>query len=118
MLGTVQFNVAEVALTPGFGAHARSEKDITLSRLKSIHPHRNAEASTPAMVTGIEYVVPTSALLRSLKLVTPLPGWLGMVAPAFTAFPLAVPYSEVRLSAVTEEPSVRNPTTWLATGLS
>jgi hypothetical protein len=70
----VQFNIAEVAFTPGFGAHVRSEKDITLSRLKSIQPHKYADCSTPASVTGIEYVVPISALLRLLKLVTPLPG--------------------------------------------
>ncbi len=117
-LGTVQFNVADVAFAPGLGAHVRSENDITPSRLKSIHPHRYAEASTPASVTGIEYVVPTSALLRLLKLVTPLPGWPGMDAPGLTAFPFVVPYSEDKLSAVTEEPNVRKPTTWLATGLS
>ena len=41
-----------------------------------------------------------------------------MVAPGLTALPFAFPYSEVKLSALTEEPSVRKPTTWLATGTS
>ena len=115
--GTVQLNVALVAPVVGFVAHVRSASDITPSRLKSIQPHNRAVRSTPTIETGRLYVLPISATPSAPKDDTPS-SVAGIAAPALTASALVVPYSTFKLSAVTAEPNLRLPTTWLAAGVS
>ena len=108
--GTVQSKVALVAPATGFVAHVRSASDIVPSLLKSIQPHKRAVLSTPDKATVKLYGWPASVTLSAPN--DEIPSSLaGIVEPKETASAFVVPYSTLRLSAVTTEPSFKCPTT-------